>query len=40
MKQLLTDKEFREFLSEIGYEIDMLEGKTNILPMFHFIYYK
>ena len=37
MKQLLTDKEFREFVNEIGYEIDMLEGKTNILPINNFL---
>lgn len=37
MKQLLTDKEFREFVNEIGYEIDLLEGKTNILPINNFL---
>ena len=37
MRQLLTDKEFREFINEIGYEIDMLEGKTNILPINNFL---
>ena len=37
LKQLLTDKEFREFINEIGYEIDMLEGKTNILPITNFL---
>lgn len=37
MKQLLTETEFREFINELGYEIDMLEGKTNILPINNFI---
>lgn len=37
LKQLLTDKEFREFANEIGYEIDILEGKTNILPINNFL---
>ena len=37
MKQLLTDNEFREFINEVGYEIDILEGKTNILPINNFL---
>ncbi len=37
MKQMLTENEFREFINEIGYEIDMLEGKTNILPITSFL---
>ena len=37
LKQLLTDSEFREFINEIGFEIDMLEGKTNILPINNFL---
>lgn len=37
MKQLLTQSEFREFINEIGYEIDILEGKTNILPIGNFL---
>lgn len=37
MKQLLTNSEFREFINEIGYEIDILEGKTNILPINNFL---
>lgn len=37
LKQLLTEKEFREFINEIGYEIDILEGKTNILPINNFL---
>jgi len=37
MKQLLTDSEFRELINEIGYEIDILEGKTNILPINNFL---
>ena len=37
LKQLLTEHEFREFTNEIGFEIDMLEGKTNILPINNFL---
>lgn len=37
MKQLLTGNEFREFINEVGYEIDILEGKTNILPINNFL---
>ena len=37
LKQMLTDNEFREFMNEVGYEIDMLEGKTNILPINNFL---
>lgn len=37
MKQLLTDNEFRDFINEVGYEIDLLEGKTNILPINNFL---
>lgn len=37
MKQLLTPNEFREFINEVGYEIDILEGKTNILPINNFL---
>ena len=36
-KQLLTDKEFREFINEIGYEIDMLEGRTSTVPINNFL---
>ena len=32
-KQLLTDTEFTDFINEVGFEIDMLNGKTNILPI-------
>ncbi len=37
MKYLLTDNEFRDFMNEICYEIDILEGKTNILPINNFL---
>ena len=37
MKQMLTENEFREFINEVGYELDMLEGKTNILPISCFL---
>ena len=32
-KQLLTPTEFVDFINEVGFEIDMLAGKTNILPI-------
>ena len=37
MKQALTEQEFRDFINEVGYEIDILEGKTNILPINNFL---
>jgi len=37
LKQLLTEVEFRDFMNEVGYEIDILEGKTNILPINNFL---
>lgn len=37
MKQVLTEQEFRDFINEVGYEIDILEGKTNILPINNFL---
>lgn len=33
MKQLLSDSEFSEFIEEIGYEIDVLDGKVNVVPL-------
>ena len=32
-KQMLSDSEFRELVNEIGYEIDVLEAKTEIIPI-------
>ena len=37
LKKLLTESEFREFINEVGYEIDILEGKTNVLPISNFL---
>ena len=37
LKQLLTPDEFRELINETAYEIDILEGKTNILPINNFL---
>ena len=37
MKQMLTENEFREFINEVGYELDILEDKTNILPISCFL---
>ena len=36
-KQMLSEDEFKEFINEIGYEIDILEGKTNVLPINNFL---
>lgn len=33
LKQLLTEKEFNEFIRELGYEIDILDGKINTIPL-------
>ena len=33
MKQLLSDSEFSEFIEEISYEIDMLDGKVQVVPL-------
>jgi len=32
-KQLLTEDEFRNFVNEIGYEVDILDGKVEVLPL-------
>ena len=37
LKNLLTDYEFREFINEIGYELDVLEGKVSVLPISSFL---
>ena len=33
MKQMLTKDEFREFLGEISYEIEILDGKIDVIPV-------
>ena len=33
MKQMSTEEEFREFLGEVSYEIDTLDGKINVIPV-------
>lgn len=33
LRELLTEKEFTEFITEIGYEIDVLDSKVNIIPL-------
>lgn len=33
MKQMLNEEEFREFIYELGYEIDILDGKIEVLPL-------
>ena len=37
MKQMLTEGEFRDFLNEISYEIEYLEGKINVIPISHIL---
>lgn len=31
-KQMLTDREFRDMMNEVSYEIDVLDGKVNTVP--------
>lgn len=33
MKQMLQEEEFRELIYELGYEIDVLDGKIDVLPL-------
>lgn len=33
MKQMLQEDEFHDFIYEIGYEIDVLDGKINVVPL-------
>jgi abortive infection bacteriophage resistance protein len=33
LRQMLSDVEFREFIYEIGYEIDVLDGKVDVVPL-------
>ena len=33
MKKMLREDEFREFVYEIGYEIDVLDGKVSTVPL-------
>ena len=33
LKQLLGEEEFRAFIYEIGYEIDILDGKVEVIPL-------
>src|SRR5574344_2021789 len=33
LKSMLSDEEFREMLYEVGYEIDILDSKVNIVPL-------
>lgn len=33
MKQMLTEREFRELIYEIGYEIDVLDGIVDVVPL-------
>ena len=31
-KQMLTDREFRDMMNEVSYEIDALDGRVNTVP--------
>ena len=33
MKETLTEDEFRNLAYEIGYEIDVLDGKIDVVPL-------
>lgn len=33
MKRMLTEEEFHDFTFEIGYEIDILDGKVDVVPL-------
>lgn len=33
MKQMLQEDEFHDFIYEIGYEIDVLDGKVDVVPL-------
>lgn len=33
LKQMLTDSEFSDFIGEVQYEIDILDGKVNTVPL-------
>ena len=33
LKQLLTEREFNEFIKEVSYEIDVLSGRINTIPL-------
>lgn len=36
-KQMLSDEQFREFINEVSYEMDILEGKTDVVPITNFL---
>lgn len=33
MRQMLTEEEFRELIFELGYEVDILDGKVDVIPI-------
>ena len=33
LKQLLLKEQFNEFIKEIGYEMDILDGKVSSIPL-------
>ena len=36
-KQMLSESEFKELVNEVGYEIDLLEARTEIIPISTFL---
>ena len=34
---MLSKPEFREFINEIGYEIDVLDGKVDTVPLINIL---
>lgn len=37
LKYMLTEGEFRNFMNELSYEIDILDGKSNTVPINNFL---
>lgn len=33
LKQMLTEEQLQDFINEIGYEIDVLDGKVDVVPL-------
>lgn len=38
LKQMLTEEEFRNIAYEVGYEIDLLEGKIHTVPLYKILH--
>ena len=33
LKQMLTEEQAQDLINEIGYEIDVLDGKVDVVPL-------